>query len=160
MINLVRYGNIRDLDEVLNILDLCKKDMYSRNLHIWDENYPTKEIILNDLKSGNSVVYEDNGKVLAFLVFYKDTDDKKEEAYHDHKNPCFIQRVMSHPSYRRMGHAEAILRFVETLGFSSIRLLTRDVNVYSVNLYKKLGYNVITTSPNGSDVMQYCEKIL
>ena len=67
---------------------------------------------------------------------------------------------MSHPSYRRMGHAEAILRYVETLGYSSIRLLTRDVNVYSVNLYMKLGYSVITTAINGTDTMQFCEKVL
>jgi ribosomal protein S18 acetylase RimI-like enzyme len=160
VINLVRYGNINDLDEIINMLDLCKKDMYERHLHIWDDNYPTKEIILNDLKSGNSVDYEYNGHVVAFLVYYKDIKDKNEKYYNDHKNPCLIQRVMSHPSYRRMGHAEAILRFVETKGFSSIRLLTRDVNIYSVNLYKKLGYNVMTTSLNGTDVMQFCEKVL
>ena len=157
---MVRYGNLNDLDDVLEMLSLCKKDMKDRGLHIWDDNYPTKDIIESDLKSGNSVVYEHDGHVIAFLVYYQDTKNDNECLYHDHKNPVLIQRVMSHPAYRRMGHAEAILRFVENLCYSSIRLLTRDVNVYSVNLYKKLNYKVISTKLNGTDIMQSCEKIL
>ena len=157
---MVRYGNINDLSDVLEMLSLCKKDMKDRGLHIWDDNYPTKDIIESDLKSGNSVVYDNDGIVVAFLVFHKDKNNENESLYHDHKNPVLIQRVMSHPSYRRKGHAEAILRYVETLGYSSIRLLTRDVNVYSVNLYMKLGYSVITTAINGTDTMQFCEKVL
>lgn len=157
---MVRYGNINDLSDVLEMLSLCKKDMKDRGLHIWDDNYPTKDIIESDLKSGNSVVYDNDGIVVAFLVFHKDKNNENESLYHDHKNPVLIQRVMSHPTYRRMGHAEAILRFVENLGYSSIRLLTRDVNIYSVNLYKKLDYKVVRTEINGTDTMQSCEKIL
>ena len=157
---MVRYGNINDLDDVLEMLKLCKKDMAERGLHIWNDNYPTEDIIKDDLNSGNSVVYDNDGVVVAFLVFHKDEDNENEALYHDHKNPVLIQRVMSHPSYRRMGHAEAILRFVENLGYSSIRLLTRDVNIYSVNLYKKLDYKVVSTRLNGTDTMQSCEKIL
>ncbi|MCR5705800.1 MAG: GNAT family N-acetyltransferase [Acholeplasmatales bacterium] len=157
---MVRYATLDDLSDILEMLKLCKEDMKQRGLHIWDDSYPTADLIKEDIKSGNSVVYEEDNHVLAFLVYYPNVVDHNEELYHDHKNPVLIQRVMSHPMHRRKGHAEAILRFVETLGYSSIRLLTRDVNTYSVNLYMKLGYNVITTAINGTDTMQFCEKVL
>jgi len=157
---MVRYGNIHDLKDVMDMLNLCKLDMKERKLHIWDDNYPKEETIINDLKSGNSVVYDDNGKIVAFLVFYPNVKDKFEDSYTIHDNFILVQRVMSHPLYRRMGHAEAILRFVETLGYDAIRLLTRDVNIYSVNLYHKLGYHVSKAENKGNCVMQSCEKVL
>ena len=67
---------------------------------------------------------------------------------------------MSHPQYRRQGHAKSILKFVETLGFDSIRLLTRNTNTYSVTLYTKLGYKVVKEDYLKDVVMQACEKIL
>ena len=157
---MVRYGTLDDLSDILEMLKLCKEDMKKRGLHIWDDTYPTADLIKEDIESGNSIVFDDGNHVIAFLVYYPNVVDHNEDLYNDHKNPVLVQRVMSHPSYRRMGHAEAILRYVETLGYSSIRLLTRDVNVYSVNLYMKLGYSVITTAINGTDTMQFCEKVL
>jgi len=157
---LVRYGNTRDLDDVMEMLDQCIREMHVRKLNIWDRNYPTREIILDDLKSGNSIVYEENGHVVAFLVYYPMKTDKYEQYYQNHDNFCLIQRVMSHPNYRRQGHAKMILQYVETLGFDSIRLLTRNTNTYSVTLYTKLGYKVVKEDIMKDVVMQACEKIL
>ena len=67
---------------------------------------------------------------------------------------------MVHPNYRRHGYAQSILKYVETLGYSSIRLLTRNTNVYSVNLYKKLGYKVVREENKDNVIMQNCEKMI
>jgi ribosomal protein S18 acetylase RimI-like enzyme len=67
---------------------------------------------------------------------------------------------MVHPLYRRHGYAQEILAFVEKRGYSSIRLLTRNTNTYSVNLYTKLGYRVVKSQRKGDEIMQTCEKIL
>ena len=55
---MVRYGTIDDLDDIMEMLDLCKRDMHERKLNIWDANYPTREIIKDDLLSGNSIIHE------------------------------------------------------------------------------------------------------
>ena len=157
---MVRYGNARDLDDVMKMLDQCIIEMHVRKLNIWDRNYPTREIILDDLNSGKSIVYEEDNKVVAFLVYYPMKTDKYEKYYENHQNYCLVQRVMSHPQYRRQGHAKSILQFVETLGFDSIRLLTRNTNTYSVTLYTKLGYKVVKEDYLKDVVMQACEKIL
>ena len=157
---MVRYGTIKDLDDVIDMLNECKIEMHERKLNIWDANYPTRQTIIDDLCSNKSVVYEDNGKVVAFLVYYPMKTDKYEKYYKCHENFCLIQRVMVHPEYRRCGYAKQILGFVETLGFNSIRLLTRNTNTYSVNLYTKLGYIAVKEDIYNDVVKQACEKIL
>lgn len=157
---MVRYGNIGDLDDVLEMLNLCKIDMKERNLNIWNDNYPNEEIIKDDLLSNDSVVYDLNGKVIAFLAMKPNMEDEYEDYYSNHKNYIFIQRVMVHPSYRRMGYGQQILNFIENLGFDSIRLLTRNTNIYSVRLYTKLGYKVVREEHINNVIMQNCEKIL
>ena len=142
------------------MLSLCKEDMKNRKLNIWNDDYPNKDIIINDLNSNGAIVYELDGKVVAYLVMYPNHKDNCEECYQNHENYCLIQRVMVHPSYRRHGYAQEILKYVENQGFKSIRLLTRNTNTYSVNLYLKLGYKVVKTEMNGTDIMQTCEKIL
>lgn len=157
---MVRIGKIDDLYDVLTMLELCKKDLKLRHLNVWDENYPTTEMIYKDLESKKSVVNVIDGKVVAFLVMLPKKRDDYEEVYHDHDNYCLVKRVMVHPDYRRRGLAQEILEFVETQGFSSIRLTTRNTNVYSVNLYKKMGYSVVSEVEYPWATMQACEKIL
>ena len=157
---MVRFGTTKDLDDVMDMLDLCKRDMHERKLNIWDANYPTRQTILEDLESKNSVVYEVCGHAVAFLVFYPNKTDKYEKYYRNHKNYCLVQRVMVHPDFRRHGYAQKILGFVEKIGYDSIRLLTRNTNTYSVNLYTKLGYEVVKQDISKDVVMQACEKII
>lgn len=157
---MVRSGNIEDLSDVITMLEACKAEMNERGLHFWNDTYPTVEMIEEDLNSGNSIVYELDGKIVAFLSMYPNRPDKYEEYYNVHENYVYVQRVMSHPNYRRHGHAYDILKRVEELGYKSIRLLTRNTNVYSVRLYTKLGYKVVRTEARDSVLMQNCEKVL
>lgn len=157
---MVRYATMNDLDEIMDMLILCKMEMHKRKLNMWDANYPTRQTIIDDIKSNNSIVCIHENKIVSFLVYYPMKTDKYEKYYINHDNFCLIQRVMVHPDYRRMGFAQQILNFVETLGFKSIRLLTRNTNTYSVNLYTKLGYNVVKEEIKDTVVMQSCEKIL
>lgn len=157
---MVRYGNLDDLENVLEMLELCKLEMKKRGLNFWNELYPTRQIIKEDLLNNISIVYELDGKVVAFLSMYPKKPSRFEECYHDHSNYCYVQRVMVHPNYRRQGYAQAILKYVEELGYSSIRLLTRNTNIYSVNLYKKLGYEVVREENKDNVIMQNCEKII
>ena len=89
---MVRYGNISDLDDVLEMLNLCKIDMKERNLNIWNDNYPNEEIIKDDLLSNDSVVYDLNGKVIAFLAMKPNMKDEYEDYYSNHKN--YITKAM------------------------------------------------------------------
>ncbi|MBR6288151.1 MAG: hypothetical protein IKR19_02270, partial [Acholeplasmatales bacterium] len=63
---LVRIGRLDDLDDIMEMLNLCKLDMKKRKLNIWNDDYPNQRIILDDLKSNGAVVYEnEEGKVVA-----------------------------------------------------------------------------------------------
>lgn len=157
---MVRIGKIEDLYDVLTMLELCKKDLRLRQLNVWDENYPTTDMIYKDLESGLSVVNEVDGKVVAFLVMLPKKKDDYEEVYEDHDNFCLVKRVMVHPDYRRRGLAQEIFQYVESLDYTSIRLTTRDTNTYSVNLYLKMGYKVVSEVTYPWAKMQACEKVL
>lgn len=155
---MVRYATLDDLDSILEMLKLCKEDMKIRKLNIWNDTYPTVDTIIDDIKSGLSIVYDNDGIICSFLAMKPNVENTFEELYKCHNNFCLIQRVMVHPAYRRMGFAQAMFKFIDGLGYKGLRLLTRNTNVYSVNLYLKLGFKVVYEIKKDDVLMQYCEK--
>lgn len=157
---IVRSGNLDDYNSVIKIMDLCKLDLHERGLNVWDSNYPTYEMIHKDLESGYSIVCEDNGEVLSFMMVIPNKVDTHEEAFINHENFCLVKRVMVHTDHRRKGLAKRMFLYLETLGYKSIRLTARDKNTFAINLYKKLGYKKNGNYKYDWAVMGVYEKIL
>ena len=69
---LIRKAAERDLNTVMEIYRLAREFMIAAgNPTQWWEGYPPRELIVNDIKEGNSYVVEENGEILA--VFYYKT---------------------------------------------------------------------------------------
>lgn len=54
----------KDLPEIMNLIDEGKKWMKSQGSSQWQNNYPTPEIISDDIKRGNSYILESDGKII------------------------------------------------------------------------------------------------
>ena len=60
----LRLSNEKDLIEIMNIIDEGKKFLKNNKVDQWQNGYPNKEVILNDINKNESYVIENNGEVV------------------------------------------------------------------------------------------------
>ncbi|MGB4985520.1 MAG: GNAT family N-acetyltransferase [Erysipelotrichaceae bacterium] len=72
---MIRNSTIQDVDQILIIYQHAKKYMLeNNNPYQWTNNYPSYELIIEDIKQQNSYVYEIDNKILAVFYFKIGTD--------------------------------------------------------------------------------------
>jgi hypothetical protein len=88
---MIRIGKIGDAESVINIIKAATLDMESKNIHQWDEIYPDKAVINEDIANGNLYVNEENGIINALIVLNEDQTEEyrfKLEIY-SRKTACY-----------------------------------------------------------------------
>ena len=60
----LRLSNEKDLTEIMSIIDEAKKFLKNNKVDQWQNGYPNKEVILNDINKNESYVIENNGEVI------------------------------------------------------------------------------------------------
>ena len=60
----LRLSNEKDLNEIMNIINEAKKFLENNKVDQWQNGYPNKEVILNDINKNESYVIENNGEVV------------------------------------------------------------------------------------------------
>ena len=58
----IRKSRMEDVNDIMKIIAAAKQYMASHgNTTQWIDGYPGEEVILNDIKNGNSYLITDNG---------------------------------------------------------------------------------------------------
>lgn len=66
----IRKSTINDLDEMLNIFKIAKKFMIETgNPNQWTDNYPSVQMIENDINKQESYVCVENGEIVATFAY-------------------------------------------------------------------------------------------
>ena len=110
---LVRHTKTTDLDSVMSIFDNARTRMRaSGNLTQWVDGYPTKNLILDDIRNGNSYVVEIEQRIIGVFTFIEGdepTYSKIEGRWLDNKPYGTIHRIAAAPGVN--GIADACLEF-------------------------------------------------
>ncbi len=139
---MIRFGNINDLNEILELVKLVKIDIKNRNLNIWQDDYPNIEIIKDDLNNKSLVFILDN-KIVGFMATLPNKVDLFEDSFNIHNNFLFFTRVMVNPNYRRLGIAKEMFEHAFKLDYSSFRITVVTENTNAKQLYINLGFKLV-----------------
>ncbi len=119
----VRYGCISDLDSIEEI----------EKLSFGSESYP-RSFLLRLLREGQTLIVEYDDRIVGYISYI---------------HLGFIARIISiavHPSYRRMGLGESLLREaiedMKRLGVRKVLLEVKVDNKAAINLYSKVGFKI------------------
>ena len=146
----------------------CVKGMVENGIDQWDEKYPNKEIILEDLKSKTYFVLEKHNIIVGGI----NIDKTQDKAYltipwKDTKGSFMVvHRLAVKKEFWKQKIGFKLMEFAEKLvkekKLISIRLDTYSNNPLAINFYKKIGYSYlgkIHLKPNKNEY--YCfEKII
>ena len=133
----------------------------------WDETYPNRKVILNDLKSGNYYIGIINKEIVAGIKIDTNQDPSYLTINWIDKSNHFmvVHRLCSKSTMWNKGIGKKMMHFAQNLaikkGFNSIRLDTYINNPKAIQFYKKMGYQqlgYIHLKPN-KDIYYCFEKV-
>lgn len=135
-----------ELEDVLALINSCAKSLLDSGLKQWDDNYPDKSIILEDILNQTLHCYKESGKIIAVVTVNKKEDREYKQVNWQDKSGkhLVIHRLGVLPSHQKKGIGRKIVTYVEDLArknnYSSVRLDTFSLNPESVKFYKNLNY--------------------
>lgn len=138
----VRHTEPSDLDSVMAIIDYARTRMRrSGNASQWVNGYPSRDVILADIRNRNSYVIESDGGLLGvftFIVGDEPTYSVIDGNWPDNNPYGTIHRIASAPDAK--GVADIALAFCRKSGVN-IRIDTHADNVPMLNWIAKRGFS-------------------
>ena len=125
-----------------------KKEVIARlnslNLPLWNEEYPSDELIKEDIESGRGrIIVNDEDEIIAYASVAPTIEEFNEEVFL-HSNLLAISRLMVKTSCENQGVAtyfiHQIINEAKTKGYKGIGIMVHPINERAIKLYKKLGF--------------------
>lgn len=141
-----RLAAPRDLDEVFSLVRCAIRHMDELGIHQWDEVYPCREDLFEDISKGEMRVGCIDGRIAVIYVLNTDYDEEYETAAwaHPEQEWRVLHRLCVHPDFQNMGVARKTLEHMQKeligMGITALRLDVFSENPYSQRLYAKAGF--------------------
>lgn len=142
-----REAKKEDIESILEVISHAKEYMKRNNSTQWNENYPNKETIINDIEKNIGYVLIVENLIRGYMV----VDFSDDEIYKNIKgkwktfgNYASIHRCAIHKELRGQGYGSELFKFAEKLALSknirSVRVDTAPENETMKHLFNKNGY--------------------
>ena len=141
-----RIAALPDLDEVWSFVHNVINNMISQNILQWDELYPDKEILREDILKGQlrlGIVHE---QIATIYVINQECEDeyKYGKWKYEDISCCVIHRLCVNPTFQNIGIGRITMLYIEkevqSMGMQAIRLDAFLQNLPALKLYNNLGY--------------------
>lgn len=145
----IRLLKVNEIERLKGLYRDVVKDMNSRGLHNWNEDYPAVEALEKDVKNQALYVIEENNGDISAAVSIDDitVDDYNAIDWNIKGDFYTFHRIAVHPNYTRRGYAKKLINFAEELArenkCKSMRIDSYHKNENAINLYKSLGYKYV-----------------
>ena len=155
----IRKAEREDLPRMQEIFALARKFMAeSGNPRQWDGDYPSNELLLNDISNSDSFVVTDSGSIIATFVLRAGEDptykEIREGDWLDDGPYATIHRIASDGSRKGIVHLVTQYALAQ---YVSIRIDTHRDNIVMRNALLREGYRYcgIIRCWNGSERLAY-----
>lgn len=116
----------------------------SLNLPLWNEKYPSDELIKEDIESGRGrIILNDEDEIIAYASVAPTIEEFEEEVFL-HSNLLAISRLMVKTGCENQGIAtyfiHQIIKEANANGYKGIGIMVHPINERAIKLYKKLGF--------------------
>jgi GNAT superfamily N-acetyltransferase len=165
---IIRKAKKEDLDPIMETYASCVKGMIELGIDQWDEKYPNRSIIKNDISEQNYYVGIIDNEIIAGIKIDQNQDPTYQsiEWKDQSNNFMVVHRLCSKKSVWNKGVGKKMMEYAESLAkqshFNSIRLDTYINNPKAMRFYENIGYKKlgsINLKPD-KDIYYCFEKIL
>lgn len=146
---MIRCAKISEIPDIIKITKACAAFMIQKNIHQWNEHYPSKIAFENDLARKELYVLEIDSGIIGTIVIstFMDVEYESIQWLTTNEKNIYIHRLSIHPNQQGKGYAKQLMDFAEKHArqndFTSVRLDTfsqnaRNQKFYAARRYQKL----------------------
>ena len=132
-----------DILECIKLKNNVISHLKSIGVNIWDEDYPSDELIENDIMFSNARVVKNEGEIIAYLCFYDPNIEYNEYPFKEEKLYTF-SRLMVKENYtgKHVGTflVQNVLNEIRSIGAKGCGILVHPINKVAINFYNKIGF--------------------
>ena len=145
----LRKASIEDLDDVLVIYKNAINLLESKGIYQWDDMYPNKDVLKEDIEKEELFLGEINGAIACAFVINEEYDEEYNDANWEYKNSKFkvIHRLCVNVDFQNMGIGKRVMKIIEEElrkeNVECIRLDTFSKNPFSIKLYENIGFKKV-----------------
>lgn len=143
----IRGATASDAVRIFELIEEAKEFFRINDINMWQWGYPHFYDIADDVASGNSYVFEQDGKVegYVFITFGEEEFHSTLKGEWMDGHPAVFHRLVVDAKTKRSGIGTSLIAFVEDVakseGCTSIRTETDETNVPMRGLLSKMGYS-------------------
>lgn len=147
-----RKGTRADLDSIFRLFTDAIAEMNRLNIPQWDELYPDREILSEDIEKTELYLGVAEGEIACVYVLNSECDEEYENGVWRYPDASFrvIHRLCVNPKFQNKGLGNFTMRHIEAQvleeGFESVRLDAFTLNPYALKMYDRLGYVIVGTA--------------
>lgn len=135
-----------DLQKVWKVFTGAILHMDEQGILQWDEIYPNKDLILDDIKNQQMYLAIENGVLISAVVLneYQDEEYAALSWRYTGEKTAVIHRLCVSPAQQGKGWGKRTVQLAEQklteLGYTCVRLDAFSQNPFALHLYESLGY--------------------
>ena len=143
----VTKADIRDLDDICMLFEKATRNMTENKIHQWDELYPNREIISEDILNSQMYLGMIEDRIASVFVVNQQSDPEYIVGSWKYEGSSYavVHRLCVDPQFQKMGVGTKTMQIIEDMqkkaGIAAIRLDAFSLNPYALHMYEKLGYN-------------------
>jgi GNAT superfamily N-acetyltransferase len=136
----------KNLEEIFNIFSSAVEEMNKQNILQWDEVYPDKYTLQNDIENKQLYIGKIDNEIVCIYVLNSDCDEEYANGNWKYPNSTYsvIHRMCVNPKFQNRGIGALTLKYIEKKlkieGVETIRLDAFSLNPFALKMYFKQGY--------------------
>ena len=149
---IIRRSTEKDLDALMPIFDEARGTIAKLGIDQWQDGYPSREVIGDDIRRERSYAVEREGAVCGTFVLVEDGEPTYDKIYEGHwltgddsADYVAIHRVAIAVAKRGSGISTAMIEFAadhaRAAGRGSLRIDTHEGNVVMRRMLEKNGFS-------------------
>lgn len=147
---MLRKALPKDIIQASKVLEEVKKHMINEGIDQWDQAYPNKLVLIQDIDKEEAFIYEEEGELLAYMVLNERCDEEYKELNWKTGLPFLvIHRLFVKPTVQGKGISSKMIRYAEQYAnenkYQSIRFDAFTLNDTANAVYLKKGYDLVGT---------------
>ena len=139
-----RIAAIDEINYINRMFDSVKAKGRIDGTSDWDEEYPNREIIEEDIKNEALYVLEDESRIIATISLVGEEPVAIKELGWEKEKSCFLVRLCVAPEYQGKGIGEKVMKSISLVakkkGYKATHHLAAMANKAANRLYERMGY--------------------
>ena len=140
-----RKSEVKDFDEIYSLYKMTI-DSEAGAICLWDDDYPSKQLISEDIASGGGYCLEDADGIAAACYAGRRFPVEITSWKYSPKNPAYFARLVVHPSRSGKGVGKLLVQHIlaelKRLGFDGVRGFVVQQNKVALKLYAAFGFEI------------------